>query len=509
MKTEKTEKSSKEFDPHYNWLGIPPKSQPPTHYRLLGLEQFENNQHAIDAASGRLVRFLQDISTGSEHVNEAQELINQIARARVCLLNPTAKQAYDQQLKQSSYNIRTEPVAHKRLSSSSGNSSTNGRRNQQLPLVWMILATVFSLYGIAVTVLLLNSSFSSDRSKVVLQKDTGPQQMGGNSHDSTHENQIDSDNPNEAGKPRQNTPSEPDSQSVPGGIPKIASEHLIGPMIGHVGPTFANILFRPDNVPCQLKLTLIDDEGEMVGSDTTTTSSENDFVAKFRVDGLQADTVYRYRIERLDNEKPVLLVGELEEHFFQTASDSRSDKKVTISFVSCVDNKPNSIWPEMERLEVDMLCLMGDTPYIDTSDLDTVRAKHRSFLQIPDVASVTRHTSTVGTWDDHDFGQNNGNGSSMMQGKTETRQGFVEYRAHEKYGTGTEGVYHKVDRGMIEVFMLDPRYFSQTEASPVDPNQPTCFGQSQWKWLLKSLKASQAPFKVLAMGAIWQDKKKF
>ena len=27
------------FDPYHKWLGIPPKQQPPDHYRLLGVER--------------------------------------------------------------------------------------------------------------------------------------------------------------------------------------------------------------------------------------------------------------------------------------------------------------------------------------------------------------------------------------------------------------------------------------------------------------------------------------
>ena len=30
------------FDAYHEWLGIPPKDQPPNHYRLLGIELFES-----------------------------------------------------------------------------------------------------------------------------------------------------------------------------------------------------------------------------------------------------------------------------------------------------------------------------------------------------------------------------------------------------------------------------------------------------------------------------------
>src|SRR3569623_1032118 len=41
------------FDPYHIWLGIPPKDQPPTLYRLLGLDQFERAPEIIDTAATR------------------------------------------------------------------------------------------------------------------------------------------------------------------------------------------------------------------------------------------------------------------------------------------------------------------------------------------------------------------------------------------------------------------------------------------------------------------------
>lgn len=32
---------SKEFDPYYKWLGISPDEQPPTLYRLLGVQRYQ------------------------------------------------------------------------------------------------------------------------------------------------------------------------------------------------------------------------------------------------------------------------------------------------------------------------------------------------------------------------------------------------------------------------------------------------------------------------------------
>lgn len=291
----------------------------------------------------------------------------------------------------------------------------------------------------------------------------------------------------------------------------IQADENMGPMVGHVDDRSAVLLIRRGAKPQSLRLKLIDSQGNEVRSIETTTDPKSDFVAKFTLSKLQPDTTYRYQISRIEDNAEVMLANG-EDLYFKTTSDlkaasSRADKTSTVCFVSCVDIEENPLWKGISNVSPDLICLMGDTPYIDSSDLSVVRKRHRDFLSVGGLSQLIKNTSTVGTWDDHDFGRNNGNGRNMVKGKRGTRQGFIEYRGHQRYGTGTEGVYHSVDLGMVEVFLLDPRYFSQTEPSPVDAKQTTCFGGEQWEWIQEKLKASKAPFKVLSFGQIWQDKK--
>jgi ankyrin repeat protein len=86
------------FDPYYKWLGIPPKDQPPNHYRLLAIELFEPDPEVIDAAANRLMAYIQDFSNGP-HVALSQKLLNELAAARVCLLNRASKSEYDEKLR--------------------------------------------------------------------------------------------------------------------------------------------------------------------------------------------------------------------------------------------------------------------------------------------------------------------------------------------------------------------------------------------------------------------------
>ncbi len=90
--------SENKFDPYHEWLGIPKWDQPANAYRLLGIEIFEENRTAIEAAANRQMAYLQELSSGDEHIEEAQKLLGQVSRARVVLLNPEKKAAYDKKL---------------------------------------------------------------------------------------------------------------------------------------------------------------------------------------------------------------------------------------------------------------------------------------------------------------------------------------------------------------------------------------------------------------------------
>lgn len=88
-----------EFDPYYRWMGIPPKDQPPNHYRLLGLELFESDADAIENAADRHTAYIRTFQSGS-HAGASQKLLNEIATAKVCLLDPHKRAAYDAELRQ-------------------------------------------------------------------------------------------------------------------------------------------------------------------------------------------------------------------------------------------------------------------------------------------------------------------------------------------------------------------------------------------------------------------------
>lgn len=85
---------SEAFDPYRKWLGIPPNQQPPHHYRLLAIELFESDPDAIANAADRQMAHIRTFQAGP-HSALSQKLLNELSAARVCLLNPERKEAYD------------------------------------------------------------------------------------------------------------------------------------------------------------------------------------------------------------------------------------------------------------------------------------------------------------------------------------------------------------------------------------------------------------------------------
>lgn len=86
------------FDPYLNWLGIRDPQRPPNHYRLLGLEVFENDANVIAAAADRQIAHIRTYQAG-QHGESSQRILNELTAARLCLLKPERKADYDNRLR--------------------------------------------------------------------------------------------------------------------------------------------------------------------------------------------------------------------------------------------------------------------------------------------------------------------------------------------------------------------------------------------------------------------------
>ncbi len=89
---------SEAFDPYHRWLGIPPKDQPPHHYRLLGIDLFEVDPEVIRDATERQMAHVRKYQLG-QHSAISQKILNELAAAKSCLIDRDKKVVYDAALK--------------------------------------------------------------------------------------------------------------------------------------------------------------------------------------------------------------------------------------------------------------------------------------------------------------------------------------------------------------------------------------------------------------------------
>lgn len=89
------------MNPYKDWLGIPddklPESGPPDHYELLRLRRFEDDQAKIQGNYKKLNGHVRQYASG-QYMEESQKLLNEIAKAMLCLTDPEAKRDLDESM---------------------------------------------------------------------------------------------------------------------------------------------------------------------------------------------------------------------------------------------------------------------------------------------------------------------------------------------------------------------------------------------------------------------------
>lgn len=85
------------FDPYRKWLGIRTAERPPDHYQLLGLQAFEDDPETISHAADQRIAYVRTLAV-NDYVDASQRVLNELAAAKVSLLNREKKAIYDERL---------------------------------------------------------------------------------------------------------------------------------------------------------------------------------------------------------------------------------------------------------------------------------------------------------------------------------------------------------------------------------------------------------------------------
>lgn len=193
------------------------------------------------------------------------------------------------------------------------------------------------------------------------------------------------------------------------------------------------------------------------------------------------------------------------------ANELKSKKTATLEdntriiFLSCINQDyAQPLWHEVNTLKPDLLLMMGDNVYANSGDPEILKAEYARLNAQAVFADIRKNTPLMGTWDDHDFGENDGGAS--FQGKDAAQTAFLDFFAYNKNDPQRtqKGIYNSRTIGKpnqrIQIIMLDTRYFRgelnknaairyyTQRYDPSTADKQVMLGEKQWHWLKEKLK---------------------
>lgn len=213
------------------------------------------------------------------------------------------------------------------------------------------------------------------------------------------------------------------------------------------------------------------------------------------------------------------------------AGAADGDTLTRIAFGSCVDqDKPQPIWNAVLEHRPDLFIFAGDNVYGDVTgaEMTELRGAYQRAGAQPGFARVRAAVPRIlATWDDHDYGQNDG-GADFPHRRAAQRL-FADFwgLAADDARRQRDGVYaarsYGEDGKRVQVILLDTRFFRSSlkptdqrgapgrERYLPDPDPAkTMLGAAQWDWLRERLAEAAdlrlivSSIQVLAEGHGWE-----
>jgi len=184
---------------------------------------------------------------------------------------------------------------------------------------------------------------------------------------------------------------------------------------------------------------------------------------------------------------------------------------LVLAFGSCLrQQEPQPVWRTLQRLAPDALVLGGDNVYSDTGSYllrpepARIGTAYAELAANPDWAALRARTPVFATWDDHDYGRNDG--GADYPHKVAAKAFFMDFFAVPADAPMRDrpGIYdaHWLQQGAqrIQLVLLDTRTFRSplvpAERDATCPRRrwgqntapdATVLGEEQWRWLSERL----------------------
>lgn len=192
----------------------------------------------------------------------------------------------------------------------------------------------------------------------------------------------------------------------------------------------------------------------------------------------------------------------------QNTSENLHQSSVDIiTFGSCnKHDEPQPLWSPILANKPDLWIWLGDNIYGDTEDMDLMAEKYRLQKQNPQYQKLLADVPVIGTWDDHDYGENNA--GKYYPKKEESKALLLDFlnAPTDDPRRNREGVYTAYSYGggdeEVKVILLDTRYFRDSlkrgENGSIPNETGDILGEQQWEWLEEELSQSSANINIIA-----------
>ena len=189
-----------------------------------------------------------------------------------------------------------------------------------------------------------------------------------------------------------------------------------------------------------------------------------------------------------------------------------------IAFGSCNHQlRPQGFWSQIAQTNPDLFLFIGDNNYGDQgwdgdAALTTLREAYGVQAKTPELAEFRKQVPMMITWDDHDYGFNDGGASFAYRTWAETI--YETFWGASDEVRSRPGIYESRMFGpegqRTQIIMLDTRFFRSDletmdytlDRAPLGPYKPsddaskTMLGDAQWAWLEQEL-AKPADLRIL------------
>lgn len=222
-------------------------------------------------------------------------------------------------------------------------------------------------------------------------------------------------------------------------------------------------------------------------------------VAKLEIKNLQ--TEHKYRLLFLNSQRRVV-----DNRTFYTLSNKQPLK---VSVVSCMNDQykeqQQAMWKSLVDSKPDVLFMIGDNVYADSmfgrlipggAKPKNIWKRYEQTRINLDIYRQKKLIPTYATWDDHDYGQNNG--TKNFKYKEQSKEIFNSFfpQSEQTNLIKGPGVSSALSFKDVSFYFLDNRSFRDKGSA----NGGEHFGEEQTKWLLESVKKQSTKYIFLISG---------